>query len=200
MEKKDIVININTRGKYGSAKEKALTPNERVRIYSECKDNKDKIIFILSAYAGLRVGEITQVRTEWLKRDKFGDKEVLSIAIPNECRDLRNKYKIWKPKTKNSRTTYLFSKELWLEVENYFKYNESIGLSLRGIQERCYRLTKVSIHGMRATAQNYFKYEMDLPAEVIAVFLGHKDIRTTLQHYNTLNKAQAESFLIQRYK
>jgi integrase len=194
------VININARGKYGSSKDKALTPNKREEVYKNLKDNKDKVIFILSAYAGLRVGEIYQMRKEWLERTFFNEKEVLKINIPNECRDIRNKYRIWRPKTKSGRSTYIFDKERFLEVESFFNYNESLGLAIRTIQYRVYKMCGVSIHSLRATAQNYFKYEMNFPAEVIAVFLGHKDIRTTLQHYNTLNVAQAESFLIQKYK
>ena len=193
-------INLNARGAYGSSKDKALTPNERIATYSKCKDSIDKVFFILGAYAGLRVGEIQQCRKEWITRTKFNDKEVLSISIPDECRNINNKYEVWRPKTKNGRTTYIFDKELWLEVETYYNNHNSIELSIRGLQARCYRLINVSIHKLRSTAQNYFKYEMQLPAEVIAVVLGHKDVRTTMQHYNTLNRAQAESYFAQRFK
>jgi len=196
----DTILNINARGKYGNSKDKALEPKVREQVLKSLQNNKDRVIFILTAYAGLRVGELQQLRTSWISRSNFGDKEVLCIDIPNECRDINNKYSIWRPKTKRARRTYLFDKELFLEVENYYKYNESINLSVRGLQQKSYRLFKVNIHALRATAQNYFKYELNLTTEIIAVMLGHKDIRTTLQHYTSLNTAQAESYLIKHYK
>jgi len=194
------IINIIQRGKYGSAKDKALTPESRKETYTQCRDAKDKVFYILGAYAGMRVGEMEQCRKDWVKRSSFSGKECLSITIPDECRNNHNKYEVWRPKTKNGRTTYIFDKELWIEVENFYNYNDDLGLTIRGIQSRCYRLTKTSVHSLRATAQNFLKYEMLFPAEVIAVLLGHKDVRTTMQHYNTLNRAQAESYLVQRYK
>ena len=187
-------INIKARGKYGSAKDKALTPDKRKELLS-LLSGKEKIIFILGAYAGLRVGEIQQARKEWICRKVFNNKEVLAITIPNECRDIKNKYKIWRPKTKRARTTYIFDPQIFSDVEAYFNYVDDLKLSVRGIQALSYRKFETSIHSLRATAQNYFKYELNLPTEIIAVMLGHRDIRTTLQHYTSLNTAQAESFL-----
>jgi len=198
-------INLNSRGKYGSAKEKALNPDERIKLYSKLKQQKDKIILLLGAYAGLRVGEIEQIRKTWIKRKSFAGVEVLAITIPKEDRNIRNKYLLWQNKSKKERTTYLFLKEDWLEVESHFNINESINLSIRGIQERVYKFTSVilfkkkSIHTLRATAQNYLKYERSLIPEVIAVMLGHKDIRTTMKHYDSMNTPQAESYLIQQF-
>ncbi len=189
-------INLNSRGKYGSAKDKALSPNKRKEVLKSLKDDKNKVLFILGAYAGMRVGEIEQCRLNWLERLDIEGKEVLAINIPHECRDINNKYSIWRPKTKNGRTTYLFDKELYLEVENFYKYNEGFSIGIRALQNRCYKITGVSPHALRATAQNYFKYEEGFTAEVIATILGHKDIRTTLQHYNSMNRAQVEAYLI----
>jgi len=188
-------INIKTRGKYGSAKDKALTPDKRKEVLKTLS-GKEKIIFILGAYAGLRVGEIEQVRKEWLSRKVFNQKEVLAIDIPAECRNIHNKYEIWRPKTKRPRSTYIFEPEIYTELEAYFNYVDSVKLSVRGLQDLSYRKFGVNIHSLRATAQNYFKYELNMPTEIIAVMLGHKDVRTTLQHYTSLNTAQAESYLI----
>jgi integrase len=192
-------ININSRGGYGSSKDKALTPTDRTEILKKV-DGKYKIVFILGAYAGLRVGEIAQCRKSWLKRINFDNKEVLGISIPAECRDIKNQYKIWRPKTKRERTTYLFNPELYAEVEAFFNYCDNVKLSVRGIQDISYKQFGVNIHSLRATAQNYFKYELNMPTEIIAVMLGHRDVRTTLQHYTSLNTAQAESFLINHWK
>jgi len=192
------ILNINSRGKYGSAKDKALNPSARDELFRKLTNLRDRTILILGCYGGLRVGEIQQVRKDWLKRQKINDKEVLTITIPDECRDINNLYKLWRPKTKRGRTTYLFNKELWLEVENYYNYNISIQLGIRAIQNISYNKFNVNIHSLRAMAQNYFKFEMNMPIEVIAVLLGHKDIKTTTKHYMSLNSAQAESYLLQK--
>jgi len=200
-----IEINLNARGKYGSAKDKALTPDERVKMIKKLKKDSDRVIFILTAYAGLRVGELEQMRKEWIEIKTLNDNELMCINIPNECKDI-NSRKLWRPKTKRERTTYIFEKDLYLEVKHYFNHNDSIGIKIRAIQERVYKLCanillkKKSIHCYRATAQNYMKYERGLIPEVIAVMLGHKDIRTTMAHYNTMDKAQTESYLINQFK
>jgi len=191
-------INLNKRGKYGKSKDKALTPAQARDLYKSLSTHKDRVIFILTAYAGLRVGELTQIRKEWLERLNFNDVEVLKINIPDECRDIKNKYKIWRPKTKYGRTTYIFEKELFLEVENWFEHNESIGLSYRGLQDLAYRKFNNSLHPLRSTAQNYFYYEKELPVRVIAQLLGHKDEKTTLKHYASMNNQQTEAFLMNK--
>jgi len=193
-------INLNARGAYGSAKDKALTPTQRVSIYKNISDKTNKVIFVLGAYAGMRVGEIEQCRKEWLSREYIAEQEILAITIPNECRNVKNKKSIWRPKTKRGRTTYIFDKDKWLEVESYFESNEFIPLTTRSMQNRCYNMTGISIHSLRATAQNYFKYELQLIPEVIASMLGHRDVRTTMQHYNTMNRSQTESYFEQKLK
>ena len=193
------IIEINTRVKYGSAKDKALTPSKRKEVYKSLDNAKDRTIFILGAYAGLRVGEIQQCRKEWLQRVSINNKEVLAITIPDECRDINNLYSLWRPKTKRGRVTYIIDKEFYLDVENYYNNNDKgIKLTIRAIQNRVYKMCSVSVHSLRATAQNYFKYELGYTAEVIATLLGHKDIRTTLQHYNSMNNAQVEAYLINK--
>lgn len=191
----DKIIDLNKRGKYGSAKDKAKSLKELQELLKILKDPKSRMIIILCGFAGFRVGELTQLRKEWLNRIDFNGKEVLSINIPNECRDINNKYSIWRPKTKRERTTYLFDKELFLEVEHFYLYNESINLKIRGLQNRTYKLIGVSIHSLRASATNYYRF-INMPIEVTSVFLGHKEIKTTQKHYSSLNKAMAENYLL----
>jgi integrase len=71
---------------------------------------------------------------------------------------------------------------------------------MRGLQERSYRIAGVSPHKLRATAQNYFNYELQLPFNVIAVILGHKKVETTIKHYNSLDEAQVESYLENKFR
>lgn len=194
----DKIIDLNKRGKYGSAKDKAKSLREIQEILKTIKDPKSRMIIILCGFAGLRVGELAQLRKDWLNRIEFNGKELLSINIPFECRDINNKYSIWRPKTRRERTTYLFDKELFLEVEHFYRYNESINLKIRGLQDRTYKLIGVSIHSLRASATNYFK-SINTPIEVTAVYLGHKEIKTTQKHYASLNKAMAENYLSNTY-
>ena len=188
----------------GSAADKSLTPEERNKLLRELKEDKHRIILILGAYGGLRVNEICQCRLEWLERTTLKEKEILRINIPAECRDARNKLKIWRPKTRKERTTYLFESNIINEVYFWFKnnpagiktsrqaVNKMIAKHFRPIIQR----DNISPHALRATAQNYFRYERHYSTSFVQIVLGHKDIRTTEKHYNSLTKASAESYLM----
>jgi len=199
MKKKEIKI-IKPRGAYGSSKDKALNPKKRDKLLDEITDLKNRVIYILGAFGGLRVGEIEQTRASWLERTKFGTKEVLAINIPAECRNNFDLYSLWRPKTKRPRTTYIFKAELAAEVYAFFLHNDHLNLKVRTMQERCYKFAGTSIHSLRATAQNYFNYDLQLPYTIIAVLLGHRKIETTMKHYTSLNRAQAEGFLINKFQ
>lgn len=193
---------INLKQEYGKSKDKALPPKERDELHKQLKDTKDKILFILGAYGGLRVGEIAQCRFNWLEWKEFNDEKVLAINIPNEDKDSKNLYKLWRPKTKKGRTTYIFKNDCANELYFYFKHNErGLQLTERALRYRVSRswgLKNFSPHALRAMAQNYFLYELNFEPKVIAVMLGHSDIRTTMKFYNTMNKASVESYLVNR--
>lgn len=196
---------INLRTPYGSSKDKALEPRERELLFKEVKDRKTRIILILGAYAGLRVGEMRQCRFSWLEFKDINEQEVLCINIPDEDRHVENKLKIWRPKTRKGRTTYVLNNKYAHELFAWYENNECIDMcedhismyvikkKLNLILERTENL--LTAHALRSTYQNYLLYECNYEPKFIAVVLGHKDIRTTMKHYNTMNKASAESYL-----
>jgi len=195
-------INLNKRQKYGSAKDKAVTINEAEHIIKELKNPTDRAIFILGFYAGLRVCEIAQIRSSWIKWEKLGNAEVLLITIPDEARDNFNNYKVWCAKSKTGRTTYIFNQVLGKEIEQYFIYNNFINLSKRNISE--YRIKKImgkiinrkiSAHCLRA-GSTYQYSQYGLNRSDVAYILGHKDTRTTDAHYTAINKANTENSII----
>jgi integrase len=119
-------INLNARGKYGKASEKALTFDELDYLRHNIENRREKIILIGLAYAGLRISEFVQCRKMWLSwkvlQNSEGKKlKALSINIPIKDRDVVNKHLEWNPKTKSSRTTYILDEvmgELFMQFYN----------------------------------------------------------------------------------
>jgi integrase len=195
---------IDLREKRGKASDKALSPDERKLLLETLTDDKNRQVLILGGFAGLRPTEICQCRFSWLEKGSFNNVEVLKINIPAEDRDSRNALKIWRTKTRKERTTYIFDSNLINEVYFWFKNNPKglqisrVALHYRIKEYFCKVINKekFSAHALRSSAQNYMRYEKVLPDNVIQIFLGHSDIRTTMKHYNSLTKASAESYLM----
>jgi len=195
---------INLKKSYGKSKDKALTPDERDKLKNYIKNARDRALFFVMTYGGLRVGEVEQLRFEWLKKkvNEKNKKTYLTIHIPEKTKDIRNKKKIWQPKTKRERYVYIFDPEVYNEIYIYLQMNEDwFNISQRQIRNIVYKWgklinKKISPHGLRATAQNYLKYELGLRIEVISYILGHKCVDTTQKYYDTRDKAQVEFYLM----
>jgi integrase len=211
------MIHIDLTNKRGSAKDKAMSEDEYLILkdkLDKIKQQRERVILFLGARAGLRVSEIIQCRLKWLSVKKIGSKEVLEINIPNEDQDIKNLKSKWyvkntaKTKKNKQRTTYLFNPDEYHEVLNFFMYNQKgVNYTRQHINTEIVKKkfsnlidrkqdNQLTAHSLRATAQNYLYYVKNLDSKFIAVILGHEDIRTTLQHYNSMNKASAESYLI----
>jgi integrase len=207
-----MVIELDIRKKRGSSKTKALTQEEKFNLlntFEQLGSKKDLAILILGAYAGLRVGEITQVRPEWLKfikvKSESGqDLEILEINLPEECYSLRKKYRttIFRTKNRKARTTFIFDLKLAMFIKNYFDY-EDVALSRQAVLYRVYSWNKIlnrqknvlTVHALRSTATNYMIYEKKLAPEFVQMCLGHTDIRTTYENYRSTGKPQQISYL-----
>lgn len=126
------LVNLNPRGKYGKSSEKALTFDELDYLRYNIESRREKIILIGTAFAGMRISEAIQCRKEWIRWDTLqtGDKKlrVLAIDIPAECKDILNLYAVWRPKTKQSRTTYILDENLSESFHSYYIDNPK-GLS-----------------------------------------------------------------------
>ncbi len=186
-----------------SAKDNTITTNEFDELYKVLLKPKHKIILLLGARAGLRVQEINQCRTSWLEIVKINDNDVLAINIPDECRDLKNKYALWRPKSKKKRTTYILDNGQANYVFHWFANNEE-GINLTrqhittNIIKEVYRKVinkQITTHGLRATCQNYWGWTLGLDIRFIQACLGHVDYRTTMKHYQSMNKESTQSML-----
>ena len=134
-----MVIQIDVRNKRGSAKDKALSPNERKYLLETIVEPKHRIILILEGLGALRTEEMAQCRFSWLKRTSFNGVEVLAVNIPSQDSDTRDKKKKWynaqttinkdtnfnkfKTKVREPRTTYIFELNLIFEVFEWFRNN-----------------------------------------------------------------------------
>lgn len=200
-------MEINLNQKYGSSKDKALLPSEFKTLNSKLKKPMDRIILLLGYVGGLRAGEIIQCRKSWFNWIELDNVEVLAINIPSECRDIKNLYAIWRPKTKNARTTYIIDRVIGTEIYSYYQHNESIPIkSERNLSE--YRVKvkftellpprnhKLSSHCLRAGCTDYLRTK-GFGVRDVAYMLGHKDERTTLSHYNKPTQAGVESSIME---
>lgn len=199
-----MVKHINLSQKRGAAKDKALSPEEREILLNKIIKSHHRIILMLGGFGGLRVEEICQCRFSWLERTKLKDKEVLRIKIPAEDRDARNKLKLWRPKTRKARTAYIFENDILNEIYFWFQNNPGgLKISRQAIHDivkkhfcRIIGRKEFCTHALRSTAQNYLLYEKDFKPKFVAIVLGHADMRTTIKHYNSMNQASAESYLM----
>jgi integrase len=117
----------NERTKYGKSSEKALTFPELDFLRYNLESRREKIILIGTAFAGMRIAELIQCRKTWMRwhtlESADGKMRVLAIDIPQEDRDIFNKYSFWKPKTKTGRTTYIFDETLAEIFVSYYSDN-----------------------------------------------------------------------------
>jgi integrase len=131
LKKADIVKDIK------SSKMFALTPEQRQFLIRDIKSNenlqfnqKHLIMFYLMVYAGLRRGEVVQVRKSWLSKSKLVingvERDLLLIDIPYRTNDIRKgkgKF-IWKAKTRKSqRVTIVFDEQISTYIEAYYESN-----------------------------------------------------------------------------
>ena len=184
---------------YGKSKDKALPPSLRDKLEQMIIDSREKYLFYLFCYGGLRINEAEQVRFEWLELRDINGAEILVIKIPAEAKNIKNLRKIWKTKTRQGREVFIFYKRAVREIYYYLRTANAIDISMRQMRNIVYKWGKminrnISPHALRATCQNYWKYELDLKLEVISYMLGHSTIRTTLEFYDTKGAAQIESY------
>lgn len=200
---------IDIRNKRGSAKDLALTPTERELLYKELKNPQDRIIFLLGCYGGLRAEEIGQCRFTWLKKSILNDMEVLEINIPNEDKDTRRAYKTFKQKKEWNTSIYIFDSRVINELWFYYMNNPNgLQVSRQSILRYNVKIhmakilnRRLTIHGLRATHSSYmlqeFRFSNNVKPDIffIKTQLRHKDLKTTMKHYNAETKANQEAYL-----
>lgn len=119
------------------SKDFALTPEQREFLIRDIKSNqnlnfnqKHLVMLYLMVYAGLRRGEVSQLRKSWISKKIITiagvERNLLLIDIPYRTNDIRSgkgKF-IWKAKTRKSqRTTIIFDEHISTYVEAYYESN-----------------------------------------------------------------------------
>ena len=204
---------IDLTNKRGSAKDLALTIKEKKMLYEVLTDEKDRIILLLGCYAGLRAGEMSQLRYDWFKWTTFKfineELKVLSIVIPGKDRDARNRKKEFKPKKVWNTALYIFDNQI-ASSEIYFWYKnnkDGLMISRQAIHKRIVRHFEplldrnMTVHALRATFTDYITQQFRFPngekpdTMFVKTQLRHKDLRTTMAAYKSETIANQEAYL-----
>lgn len=189
--------------KRGSAKDKALTPDEKKLLLDKLTDQKDRIILILCSFAGLRIGEAIQVRKEWLRWTTIdNNKRIIEINIPAEDKNIIEGLRVWRTKNRKARTTIILNEALASEVFTFYNSGLEIGLTERAIFKRIAKKWTLIInrsnlcpHALRSTAINYMVQELGLDPFAVQIMCGHENFKTTTNHYLSKGKPQLMSYL-----
>lgn len=81
--------------KSGKSEEYVLNEREVEMFWSACKEPKDKVLFGLMLFCGLRVSEAVHLKLAWIREQKIH----IPSSMPCNCWGCR-KRGYWKPKTK----------------------------------------------------------------------------------------------------
>lgn len=170
------------------------TVEELADVWGAVKGSPCEVPFILSAFAGLRVGEACGLRLrdiEW--RDGYA---ALSVSV--QSTRYGNDQKL---KTKNAaRTIALFDpaaarlKEIADALPDYAQYANDNGTgepwgrkSVTNSWESCLRrsgVRRLPMQTLRPAYETHTHYRTDMPIEVLSKVMGHSQLSTTLGHYD----------------
>ncbi len=162
-----------------------LSPNEVRRIINSTNNPKHRVLLMTTYSAGLRVGEVVNLRQEHIDSDRGmirveqgkGNKDRYSLLSQNLLEELRSYWKIYRPKT-------------WL----FTGKNPDIPMP-KGTARRVYNKAKKnagikkpgSIHSLRhAFATHLLEAGYDI--RKIQVLMGHKSLSTTSIYLHVTRK------------
>jgi integrase len=217
-----MTLHIDLRKKRGSAKELALTPNEKIKLLSEIKDLRDRVILLLGCYSGLRVSEIAEMRFSWLELTTLNGISVLKIKIPftdistrkQKYKDGGIKYGKFKQKKEWKTAIFIFEQNVINQIYSFYENNkEGLQMSRQNITTKRVKThfskilgRHITTHALRSTYTNYITQEFRFPngekpdPMFVKTQLRHKDLRTTMQHYKSETIAHQEAYLMGIFK
>ncbi len=185
------------RARVGS-EDRPLSPEEIEQLAAAAREPRARLAILLMAYTGLRAGEVGGLRREDLT---FGARPRLTIR-QTVVQTRRTKY-VSQPKTRAAVRTVALPPSLAAELAEYVSEHrpaadgrlfhrgngelwghQSINSAVQKAAKRA-RLPAVHSHQLRHTAVSLLIDDGANP-KAIQVFVGHADIRETLQTYGHL--------------
>lgn len=192
------------------SKEQALEKSEQKRIIEVIKEldikpetrSKYRVLIYLMMKAGLRVGEAVQVRYEWFKETDDG----VLLVIPNEDRDIRNRKKVWNPKTKAGRREIIFLEdsvghtllEYFLQNKNGLYISRQRAAMIVKLLGDKINKPKLHCHALRSTYANNLVYE-GVNASTLCYLMGWSDLNVALNYIKS-SPIEARRDLIAKFR
>jgi len=171
----------------GDSKEYVLTEPQVKRIINDLTIARDRALFGLLTFGGMRIGEAVHIRPNWMK----GPDEVVIPATQlckcKECAARRNG--LWKPKTAAGIRTVTVPNWVWNETRDIVTEDRGLGITRVGAWHRVKKILstgKISMpglasdtsfpHALRATCATLLAAN-GADAGAIAYHMGWNDLR-----------------------
>lgn len=180
--------------KSGKSEEYSLSEAQLNQLWKQSTELIDKVIMVLCAYCGLRIGEAIHLNLDWIR-----DQDIhIPSQMPCDCHDcaLTKHPGTWKPKTPSGSRVIPIPAPFQSVLHEFLKFQPD-GLKMGRIAafqrvKRLARNAKISTtvfpHSLRASYVTLLASKgMEAPA--IAYLIGHKRI-DVLQSYMNLRRAK----------
>ncbi|MBA7501167.1 MAG: tyrosine-type recombinase/integrase [Clostridia bacterium] len=166
------------------SKDNALNQTEFNELLGACENAREKILVVLMGGLGMRVSEVSHMRTHWIDWQEY------RIHIPLEEDD-------WKPKSVNSSRVIPFKnmERAKTIIQHYFALHDSIKgthmtlyLQIKRIAQKANIQKKVTPHTLRATA-GYMFAEAGLSAQALRQVMGWAKLETAERYISRSGRA-----------
>ncbi|MCS7308197.1 MAG: site-specific integrase [Aquificaceae bacterium] len=171
---------------------RALTREELTRIFESVKNTKYERVYSLFLYSGIRLSEYAQLRGDFFHKDKD---DIYWLRLPADVTK-RNKERMVPIIGPSKEETLLINQYLqqWLQ-----DYDKNIRVKTGSLQVFTNRLSQklgvpFSIHSFRHTYVTNL-VNAGFPAEVVKEFVGHSNVKTTIDIYYRFSQERARSLI-----
>ena len=213
MEKKQIHIILpeskTKRNSIKHSKENALEEHEQAELIraidnlkvQDATKLKYRVLVALTMEAGLRISEAVQTRKSWINQTDDG----ITINIPKEDRDIKNKKRLWIPKTESGAREVIFLNPNVGSMVNTYMISNPNGLEIS--RQRAGQIIKqlgiminkpmLHPHALRSTYANNIVYA-GVNTSTLQYYMGWANIATATNYVRT-SKIAARKDLINKF-
>lgn len=168
--------------KHVKQEQRALSAEEEKKFLSEAKDSRFYEIYLISLFAGLRIGEVLALKGSDIKDD---------YIIVDET--MNNNYELDTTKSGRARKVPIFTELDFLKAKD--KTSEELlypginrDMVYKDFKKICQhqKIADVTLHGLRHTFATRCA-QKQISAKQVQLWLGHSDIGITLRYYTNID-------------